>query len=649
MRTRAGAPLAIAVLLSLTGLARAQIEEPADEPPPASLPNAHWLTLETPHFEIHYYPEEGAFAERAAHYGERAYRLITRYLDWRPSGRVSMTLMDHVDTANGDASSLPYNFIHAYAVPPDNLDELSDFDDYVKLLVTHEFTHVVHLDTILSWCPRLLNTIFGKMYAPNLSQPTWFIEGLAVLMESRHTTAGRVRSTFFDMHLRVPFLEGRLLSLDKVTAIPLEYPEGTAAYLYGSSLLRYVEDIYGPEKIREISHRYGDECIAGGLNRVTGRAVGRGYAEVFGEGLWEAWRRSLSHKFTLEAEEVSSRGVRAGRRFTWDAPSARGQGPTARFFADGSLVYYRVNDNQAPSFVRIDPATGARHVLSEMLGAGPLSPTPDGRALVFQRVALLPIATRIASSAHLAMGRPLPARPGKRNDPTAHARLPRPRARRFARRRADRVRARGPRRPAVGGAPHARRHARHPRRRHPWIRLYAGVFARQSPHRLLALEARRFSRHSPLRPRDGEGPAAVGRSGHGRRPALHAGRPVLAVLVGSHRDLRHLRVRACDGEPVSGDERARRRVPAGGLARWHPPRVRRVFVGRVRPLRDAVRSLAVPGGPAVCECAAGQPHRIRTTRAIPPMRRPKTRRPCRSRSARCPTRPGSISTRGAGR
>ena len=231
MLTRAGAALVLVGLLAFPRGAAAEASDPADEPvdapPPGPLPNVRWFTLETPHFDLHYYPNERAFAERAAHIAERAYRLITRYLNWQPSGRVSITLNDQVDSANGFASSVPYNYIYAYGVPPGSLDELSDFDDYVKLLITHEFTHVVHLDTILSWCPRTVNAIFGKIYAPNLSQPTWFIEGLAVLMESRQTTAGRLRSSFFDMYLRVPFLENRIFGSDAVSAIPLAFPQGT--------------------------------------------------------------------------------------------------------------------------------------------------------------------------------------------------------------------------------------------------------------------------------------------------------------------------------------------------------------------------------------------------------------------------------------
>ncbi len=153
------------------------------------------------------------------------------------------------------------------------MDELSDFDDFVKLLVTHEFTHVAHLDTILSWCPRLVDSVLGKIYAPNLSQPTFLIEGLAVLMESRQTTAGRLRSSFYDMHLRVPFLEQGVLGLDAVSVAygPLVYPGGSVPYLYGSSIMHYIEDRYGPEKVREISHRYANECIAAGSTASHGR------------------------------------------------------------------------------------------------------------------------------------------------------------------------------------------------------------------------------------------------------------------------------------------------------------------------------------------------------------------------------------------
>jgi len=67
-------------------------------------------------------------------------------------------------------------------------------------------------------------------------------------MESRQTSAGRLRRSFFDMQLRVPMLEGRLLGLDAVSNGPLAYPQGSAVYLYGSSL-SICRGRYGPDKI----------------------------------------------------------------------------------------------------------------------------------------------------------------------------------------------------------------------------------------------------------------------------------------------------------------------------------------------------------------------------------------------------------------
>ncbi len=378
----------------------APIEPTPDHPPAGPLPRVRWFTLDTPHFHIHYYEDERPYAEHAAIIAERAFRLNTRYLNWLPSGRVNITLEDQTDFADGFASSVPQNFIFGFGAPPGSLDELNDFDDYLKLLLTHEFTHVVHLDTILGFA-RIYNFFLGKLYAPNLSQPNWFVEGLAVLMETRQTTGGRLRSSIFDMELRVPFLEGRMLGLDNVSNGPLVFPNGTAAYLYGSSILKYVEDRYGPLALREISHRYGHSLIPGAMNRVTAEAIGSGYASVFRAGIWDDWRRSQSHKYALEAEDALRRGLSVERRLTHDAPGPPGDGFSPSYFADGTILYHRINNDQAPAFVRLDPATGQSIVLAEIYGAGRVVPTPDGRALVYHRESLLPLRWRISGASNL--------------------------------------------------------------------------------------------------------------------------------------------------------------------------------------------------------------------------------------------------------
>ena len=109
-----------------------------------------------------------------------------------------------------------------------------------------------------------------------------------------------------------------MLRLDAVIVDrPLAYPQAAAsAYLYGSSLLRYIEDRYGPQKIREISHRYADDCIPGGINRTAVEAAsGAATSNAFGAGLWNDWQRSASHKYALQTEDAERRGAH-------DAPAA---------------------------------------------------------------------------------------------------------------------------------------------------------------------------------------------------------------------------------------------------------------------------------------------------------------------------------------
>ena len=161
------------------------------------------------------------------------------------------------------------------------------------------------------------------------------------------------------------------------------------------------------------------------------------------------------------------------------------------------------------------------------------------------------------------------------------------------------------------------------------------------------MEAGRLPRHSPLRSRRRDRSRADDRPRDGRRSALHARRPLPAVVVRSHRHLRRLRVRARDGAALSGHQRADGRVPARRLQRRQPAGVHRLHQRRIRPVHDAVRSEVVPAGPAVRQRAARRPAQPATPTAIRPTPwwAPRGRR--RSRAPPATSR-GSTCTRGPG-
>ena len=326
--------------------------------------------VHAPHAALpHSLLRRGALARRPRRAHRRA-RLPahTHYLNWLPSGRIDITLNDITDDANGFASSVPQNFIFAYGAPPASLDELNDFDDFFNLLITHELTHVVHLDTILGPA-RYINILRGKIYAPNLSQPTWFVEGMAVLhgvapdhgrapaqQLLRHGAARAVPRRAdarprpgLERPPRLPAGDGRLplrLEPAQVRRGPLRPRTRSArsptATPTPASRAASTERARRPSGAATESS--GPACTTtGGARSPTLLAGGRG-----GE----------------------LRPLTTATRLTFDAPGPRSEGPNPHFFHDGRVVYHRSNNDQSPAYVRLDPVTGARAADGGHAGGG---------------------------------------------------------------------------------------------------------------------------------------------------------------------------------------------------------------------------------------------------------------------------------------
>src|SRR5205085_9963205 len=129
---------------------------------------------------------------RGAADAEVAYAELARHLH-RPRGKIDVVLSDDVDFSNGYATPLPTNRIVVYANPPVNESALRFTDDPTELVVTHELTHIFHLDRVGGiWKP--LQKIFGRqpLFFPNAFLPSWLVEGLAVYYESAITGSGRI-------------------------------------------------------------------------------------------------------------------------------------------------------------------------------------------------------------------------------------------------------------------------------------------------------------------------------------------------------------------------------------------------------------------------------------------------------------------------
>lgn len=340
-------------------------------------PKREWKTIETSHFVIHYYEPLGRVAQRVAEVGEYAHAILAPRLDHTPSEKCQVLLVDDTDGANGFASVLPRNAITLFATAPGDESVLSDHDDWLYGLVAHEYTHILHLDT-MTGLPKLYNAIFGKTWAPNQIMPRWLIEGIATYEESKQSSSGRTRASTFDMYLRAALLAQRPIRLDETTGAPRRFPRGNVAYLYGSHFLKYVFDRFGEDTLRQMIHAGGAYPVPFAVNRQIAQVVGKSF-----DALYDDWLGHLRDKYALQAQAVERAGLRAGTRVTFSGEANL----QARFSADGREIIWFQSDGHSRPRMRSMPRDGDAHAAREVFaadGLGLVRMLPDGGAVYEQ-------------------------------------------------------------------------------------------------------------------------------------------------------------------------------------------------------------------------------------------------------------------------
>src|SRR5439155_13804122 len=118
----------------------------------------------------------------------------------------------------GLASTLPFNYSAVFLSPPDE-GELLQNREWLELVLTHELTHIVHLDKAHGG-PYSARRIFGRLafLFPNALQPRWIVEGLAVYAESDAANGyGRLGQSQFEGMMRAEAARG-LRSLRELNA-----------------------------------------------------------------------------------------------------------------------------------------------------------------------------------------------------------------------------------------------------------------------------------------------------------------------------------------------------------------------------------------------------------------------------------------------
>jgi hypothetical protein len=350
----------LAVLACLPGLARAQAS-----------PSGRWMTLETAHFHVHVRADARVYGRHAAAVAESAYARLAAELP-PPSSRIELVLADTWDFSEGLTTIFPWPAVVVFAVPPAADIELANYDSWLQFVLVHELTHVFHLDLARGWW-RLGRRLFGRiLFFPNAAVPDWVTEGLAVYYETRFTTAGRLRGSYFRAVLAAQAAEAGALPVDAAIGLGPRWPDGQRPYVFGSGFFASVAASAGdsavPRFVRETARR---PIPFLGLNGALKPAAGTSMLSA-----WRRWQDSLAAAAPVEAARTApGRIIVRGLR----------DPATPRVSPDGGTVLFVHDDGRdAPTLAALQRVTGRVRALSRINGLASVAWGRDGAALVSQ-------------------------------------------------------------------------------------------------------------------------------------------------------------------------------------------------------------------------------------------------------------------------
>ncbi len=332
-------------------------------------PADRWYTIETAHFRVHFIKALEPEARRGAVNAERAFAELSAQLR-PPGGKVDLVIADNFDYVQGYATTFPTNRIVVFAHPPIDAQELRNYDDWSRLVITHELSHIFFLDRSDGlW--RIGRDIFGRnpAFFPNSFLPSWLVEGLAVYYESRITGAGRLEGSEHYMIARAAAQAHRLPRLNQISSETSRYPGGESVYAYGGLIFDYLSRTRGPQSIQRFIDVNSTRIFPLSLNARAKLAFGISFENAFRD-----WSDSLERTAPAMTEPLPGWRVLTG--------DGRSVG-TPRWIGDTAVVYAADNGRESPA-AYVASLDGRIRNLGRRNGLGANTPVANG-SLVFSQ------------------------------------------------------------------------------------------------------------------------------------------------------------------------------------------------------------------------------------------------------------------------
>ncbi|MBN2400864.1 MAG: PD40 domain-containing protein [Spirochaetes bacterium] len=329
-------------------------------------PQLKWRSIKTEHFWIHYHQGIEEEAVKLSAIAEKVHKRLSPVIKWKPSLRTDVILVDNLYTANGFATPVPFNRVQIYLTRPELDSELSNFDDWLEMVFTHEYTHILDIDSIHG-APVFTRYTFGRCCFPNAYLPMWMLEGSAVYHESDYSKFGRNNSTYTDMVMRTEILDNNLKPISKASNFPREWPAGSVPYLYGGLFVDFLEKKYGIGRFDNVMTNNSYNLIPYRDNTITYILpfIYTASEWEYGKGetswkLWNEWEEYIKVKYSRQIADIKRDQLTEYEKITESGYRT----VIPRFSSNGRNLYYIRNTNyNKTALMSYSPETGKHRVL----------------------------------------------------------------------------------------------------------------------------------------------------------------------------------------------------------------------------------------------------------------------------------------------
>lgn len=310
-------------------------------------PELNWQSFETAHFRIHFHDGTDWTARRTAEIAETVYESVTQFYNYEPDDKTDLIIKDVDDISNGAAYYYD-NKIEIWATPLDF--PLRGNHDWLRDVITHEFTHIVSIQKSMKYSRNLpafyfqvlsyekekrddvvhgYPNVIASYPIPGTVIPMWLAEGMAQFMFPGTT------NDFWDSHrdmlLRDRVIHDKILSFDRMGTFGKRGIGNESVYNQGYAFARYLTERFGDQTLPKIA-----EKLTAPVNFSPASAIKKATG-VSGEQIHRDWVKDIKEKYTSRLSVIRQNEI-SGEILVGDG--------TTQFypeFAGDSLLFYLSN------------------------------------------------------------------------------------------------------------------------------------------------------------------------------------------------------------------------------------------------------------------------------------------------------------------